>query len=125
MYDELVKRLEGFAVELRKAEDALLVRDAADAIEELGKLNAEITRRELKLRMEKPRWIPVTERLPAKGTNVLVVEFGKVELAYTTTYTSSGSLCWVVINGGCYHQVNDKECPIKWWMTLPEPPKEE
>ena len=35
MYDELVKRLRDFAVELRKAEDALLVRDAADAIEEL------------------------------------------------------------------------------------------
>lgn len=35
MYDELVKQLRGFAVELRKAEDALLVRDAADAIEEL------------------------------------------------------------------------------------------
>ena len=36
MYDELVKRLRDFAVELRKAEDALLVRDAADAIEELS-----------------------------------------------------------------------------------------
>ena len=36
MYDELVKRLWDFAVELRKAEDALLVRDAADAIEELN-----------------------------------------------------------------------------------------
>jgi len=37
MYDELVKRLRDFAVELRKAEDALLVRDAAEAIEELSK----------------------------------------------------------------------------------------
>lgn len=35
MYDDLVKRLRGFAVELRKADDELLVRDAADAIEEL------------------------------------------------------------------------------------------
>ena len=34
--DELVKRLRDFAVELRKAEDVLLVRDAADAIEELS-----------------------------------------------------------------------------------------
>ena len=37
MYYELVKRLRDFAVELRKAEDALLVRDAAEAIEELSK----------------------------------------------------------------------------------------
>lgn len=36
MYDELVKRLRDFAVELRKADDALLVRDAAAAIEELS-----------------------------------------------------------------------------------------
>lgn len=35
--DELVNQLRDFAVELRKAEDALLVRDAADAIEELQK----------------------------------------------------------------------------------------
>lgn len=36
MYDELVKPLQDFAVELRKAEDALLVRDAADAIDGLS-----------------------------------------------------------------------------------------
>ena len=33
--DELVKQLRGFAAELRKAENALLVIDAAEAIEEL------------------------------------------------------------------------------------------
>lgn len=37
MYKELVVRLRDFAVELNKAEDALLVRDAADAIEKLSK----------------------------------------------------------------------------------------
>ena len=36
MYDELIGQMRNFAVELRKAEDALLVRDAADAIEELS-----------------------------------------------------------------------------------------
>ena len=36
MYDELIGQLRNFAVELRKAEDALLVRDAADVIEELS-----------------------------------------------------------------------------------------
>lgn len=60
MYEKLVKMLHGeweFAAEKYMLE-------AANAIEELSKLNAEITKRELKLRMEKPRWIPVTERLP-------------------------------------------------------------
>ena len=43
MYDDLIKRLRDFAVELRKAEDALLVRDAADAIEELNTFKRQIT----------------------------------------------------------------------------------
>ena len=38
MYDELVKRLWDFAVELRKVEDTLLVRDAANAIEDLTQI---------------------------------------------------------------------------------------
>ena len=71
-----------------------------------------------------PKWIPVTERLPSEGTKVLVYEFGRVEQAYTTTYTASRSLCWVVINGGSYHRISDADCPIKWWMPLPQPPKE-
>lgn len=55
MYDELVKRLRDFAVELRKAEDALLVRDAADAIEELTGLvqEAERDRDEYRERLDK------------------------------------------------------------------------
>lgn len=73
-------------------------------------------------RNEQLHWIPVTERLPSKGTNVLVCEFGRVEQAYTTTYTADRSLCWVVINGGSYHRISDADCPIKWWMTLPRPP---
>lgn len=72
-----------------------------------------------------PKWIPVTERLPSNGTNVLVFEFGRVEQAYTTTYTADRRLCWVVINGGSYHRISDADCPIKWWMPLPQPPKED
>jgi hypothetical protein len=89
-----------------------LLSDAADAIEELTDNHV-------------GKWIPVTERLPSNGTNVLVLEFGRVEQAYTTTYTADRSLCWVVINGGSYHRISDADCPIKWWMPLPTPPKEE
>jgi hypothetical protein len=75
MYDELVKRLReadeksmcgecGLNLHTGATKKGVLFAEAADAIEELSRLNAEITRRELKLRMEKPRWIPVEERLP-------------------------------------------------------------
>ena len=115
--NELIKRLHRYSENCvaykLDADFADAVQQATNYIEELSDKDTNVL-----------RWVPVNERLPARGTNVLVVEFGKVELAYTTTYTSSGSLCWVVINGGCYHRVNDKECPIKWWMPLPELPKE-
>ena len=118
MYDELIKRLrtscescklwDGYKCCLKGECSAQTRLQAADAIEELSK----------------PRWIPVTERMPNNGTKVLVYEFGRVEQAYTTTHTADGCLCWVVINGGSYHRVSDADCPIKWWMPLPKPPKE-
>lgn len=62
MYDELVKRLHK-RIALTTAGSPLQddLKKAADAIEELSKLNAEITKRELKLRMEKPHWMPLPE----------------------------------------------------------------
>lgn len=123
MYEELIKRLRAsvdgryekcdgcpYEEDYPCCVDCLdkMHKQAADAIEELSK----------------PRWIPVTERLPSNGTNVLVFEFGRVEQAHITTYTADRSLCWVVINGGSYHRISEADCPIKWWMPLPKPPKE-
>ena len=126
MLDKLVKRLQDFAAGTMRDEDAQLAFDAANAIEELSAIREEQKAQIIAMAAEdKPRWIPVTERLPSNGTNVLVYEFGRVEQAYTTTYTADRSLCWVVINGGSYHRISDADCPIKWWMPLPEPPKEE
>ena len=137
MYDELIKRIHEQAVELPKkfsknAELLDVLMKAADAIKKLCGLCAnqskdcsEAVAKYLELLAKQPRWIPVTERLPSKGTEVLVFEFDRVEQAYTTTYTADRSLCWVVINGGSYHRISDADCPIKWWMPLPEPPKEE
>lgn len=133
MDDELVKRLRNRRVCIQQSgslDDFPLLKEAADAIEELSK-QVELEHQsgfadgQIAANRKKLRWIPVTERLPSNSTKVLVLEFGRVEQAYTTTYTADGSLCWVVINGGSYHRISDADCPIKWWMPLPEPPKEE
>lgn len=126
MYDDLVEALR-LCAKYGKAEDALAnAEQAADAIEELSNAQEQWIEQERKALLKSiPRWIPVTEQLPSSGTKVLVFEFGRVEQAYTTTYTADHSLCWVVINGGGYHRISDADCPIKWWMPLPEPPKEE
>ena len=126
MYEELVKRLHQ-RIALTTAgsplQDDLL--KAADAIEDLEFACTRYEKDYKALCEYLPKWIPVTERLPSKGTNVLVLEFGRVEQAYTTTYTADKSLCWVIINGGSYHCISDADCPIKWWMPLPKPPKGE
>ena len=133
MYDELVKRIRQVAEEVCEDYDVdpynaeqrcLAILQAADAIEELSRDLDSMNEANIALYGALPKWIPVTERLPSNSTKVLVFEFGRVEQAYTTTYTADGSLCWVVINGGSYHRISDADCPIKLWMPLPEPPKE-
>lgn len=132
MYDEFVKRLREKAGAFDydgRPDIACDYEQAANAIEELTAIReeqkAQIILMAAEIEEQQPRWIPVTERLPNNGKKVLVFEFGRVEQAYTTTYTADGSLCWVVINGGSYHRISDADCPIKWWMPLPQPPKEE
>ena len=75
---------------------------AADAIEELSK----------------PRWIPVSERLPKYGERVLV--FGGVTM-YVAYYDKNR------YGGESWHKLNSKShyCNPTHWMPLPEPPKEE
>lgn len=108
-YDELVKRLrneaetERYLLPHSDNGTAALLDNAADAIEELSK----------------PRWIPVTERLPEDLTRVIV-------------FCEDG-----VSFGLCEHNSADDEEIVEWhdflyypitpthWMPLPEPPKEE
>ena len=105
MYDELIGQMRNFAVELRKAEDALLVRDAADVIEELSK----------------PKWIPVTDRLPEDGSDVLAyLKYAdNSRIAAANYYKGTWQDC---IMGRLYLT---EEGFVTHWMPLPEPPEEE
>ena len=122
MYDDLVKVLRETdfsygcpcgAEPLCKDKDCVILQ-AADAIEEL-------TRRcEQFQYMPPPAWIPVTERLPLYGQDVLAVR----------TY-GDGEKCQEVLMA--HIAVWNEETGAKWWnatnithwMPLPEPPKEE
>jgi hypothetical protein len=94
MYDELVKRLR----EPCQYENCILCQQAADAIEELSK----------------PRWIPVTERLPELNVPCLLYNRSQPTM-----------VGW---------RIDEKRFRIPGsflpdhpthWMPLPEPPNEE
>ena len=95
--DELVKRARQVAEEVCDDYDvdpyiaeqrSFVIEEAADAIEELNK----------------PRWIPVTERLPELNENVLV-------------YSAHSGL--IRIDANIWFDRNATH-----WMPLPHPPKE-
>lgn len=132
IYDELAERLRNCATQAAPCktcdmtEDGscsdTLMKQAADAIKELSKLNAEITRRELKLRMEKPRWIPVTERLP---------DFEGCLLCMRKAFVGD-NLCYQDIlyydEDGFRMEFEDTPIPteaVTHWTPLPMPPNEE
>lgn len=107
MYDELVKRLHRYsgncvAYKL-DADFADAVQQAADAIEELSK----------------PRWIPVTERLPKQGKRYLVIRFGGITKAQfiDILWHDAHDLWWNRLYKGQYN--------VTHWMPLPRAPEEE
>ena len=121
MDDELLKALRETdfsygcpcgAEPLCKDKDCVIIQ-AADAIEEL------MRRCEQFQYMPLPAWIPVTERLPLYGQDVLAVR----------TY-GDGEKCQEVLMA--HIAVWNEETGEKWWnatnithwMPLPEPPKE-
>lgn len=106
MYDELIKRLRycGNAIsclhcpyweECGPKEDLM---QAADAIEELSK----------------PRWIPVTEKLPEISTWVL-------------TYRPTIETIWPAFLSSVGDWIDEDGIPIEvtYWMSLPKPPEED
>ena len=81
-----------------------LAEEAANALEELSK----------------PRWIPVTERLPGKPENYPHCELRKCYFLVTLESTA------VVSCGYDFENNRWRESfKVTHWMPLPEPPKEE
>ena len=110
MYEDLIKTLR--SVDEYDTGYAKLIYDAADAIEELSK----------------PKWIPVTERLPEEAYACLAIVWdnnphtGDTFLNYYPEFVGYG--------GGSWNDYNGDEIPLDvvYWMKLPqipEPPKEE
>lgn len=77
--------------------------------------------------VERPRWIPVTERLPENEVNVLVVRrFLGVRDVPPSTYVEIAEYCygdWIA-DSDEYKIARRRHTDPLYWMPLPEPPKE-
>jgi hypothetical protein len=112
MYEELIKRLRLQAdVEKFYSGEPMLYDQAADAIENTSKAY-QMMAEAYEAEVTKPRWIPVTERLPNGNGEYLVSGKDKVWL------------CEFMIIGDVGGWCNSARNPcVKYWMQLPEPPK--
>ena len=125
MYEELVRQLRI----LSGTDNISTFDEAADAIEELQKVLDAVHDAHNEgydvgywagRRDYEPKWIPVTERLPLYGEDVLAVR----------TY-GDGEKCQEVLMA--HIEIWNEETGEKWWnatnithwQPLPEPPKEE
>ena len=124
MYEELVEALR-LCVKYGKAEDALAnAQKAADAIEKLTEV---IQNHDFLESLVKPRWIPVTERLPKGEINPNTHDFEYVlcttiwgdvrPFKYGKPIGRKEAHFW---NGAGY-----VDAYITHWQPLPEPPKHE
>ena len=117
MYEELIKRLRGKGCQI-----CPICREAADAIEEMDMLLDGVSADNEALcetieRMKKPRWIPVTERLPSDFVSVQAHmtdagDFPSVREAY-------------VVDEGWFFPSLKEFHPVDMWKQFDEPPKEE
>jgi hypothetical protein len=125
MYEKLVEALR-LCAKYGKAEDAIAnAEKAADAIEELipfkkhvEKETVLLDKAEELLNELKPRWIPVTERLPIRGDAVLCIGDDGISVADYVVGDKWCALPWFFVDG-------EEETGVTHWMPLPQPPKEE
>lgn len=135
MYEELIQRLREAGETLDAMADfivfpnlgmlANLMNEAANAIEELDMklhganaaiagMQREIERMVIDSVNSKPKWIPVTERLPnptfAREWYLVALESGCV----TTLGFERETMQWHITGS-----------PVAYWMPIPKPPKEE
>ena len=135
MHGELVKELrdsaewaDRLALLMGRAEGdthAPIMRNAADAIEELSHVAEVNAKRALKWASDaekaekKLRWIPVTERLPEHLTSVIVHRKDGGIFIWEYFDTSPTDECWIDDSMNVYSFYD-----VTHWMPLPEPPKE-
>ena len=126
MYDELIKNLRGRSQFLlphygeETSYDSDLMKQAADAIEELSKKRDAACWGCKCEKIEPSVWIPVTERLPEqkKAHYLCLLDDDSMAVVYWSKipdWASKGEWTW--------HNPNWKE--VTHWMPLPTPPKEE
>ena len=134
MYEDLVKRLRtcGNSLSCNKCKwrpecDGIseAFRKAADAIEKLQEDSVPIDDMEMILsEVAKPRWIPVTERLPEDMVDVLCYyeyfRYGNYNRMFRTIDRGH------VFEGRWFGEAGEgHKNKVFAWMPLPEPPKEE
>lgn len=69
--------------------------------------------------LQKPKWIPVTERLPEENEVVLVADKAN-DIGMGSLQPLWHGVVWVVP----FEDVDNEFCSISYWMPLPEPPKD-
>lgn len=127
--DELIKRLRNCATQAAPCKTCDMIEDgscsdtlmkqAADAIEELSRDLDNMNEANIALYGALPKWIPVTERLPKEGEFVLV---------YGDLYANKHDGGVIAVSKRMdwnYWQGFGRERDITHWMPLPQPPKEE
>jgi hypothetical protein len=133
MYDDLVKRLRADADYMDNNGIMLFAaapfyRECADAIEELQQTakhykgcSDDWYREACDYKAMLPRWIPVTERLPEDGSDVLA--YLKYEVGGRIAAANYDKGMWQdCVMGGLYRT---EEGVVTHWMPIPQPPKEE
>ena len=126
MYDELIKRLHRYSENCvaykLDADFADAVQQAADAIEEMQSAErkflhiiSDLESQIDQLKRER-KWIPVTERLPEDGQDILAVHIYCGEVRIVPANYDRGVWYDCVFNRVADH--------ITHWMPLPESPKE-
>ena len=120
LYDELVKRLRYAA----SYDERIVIQDckeAADANDELTRENESLAKSVNEAsEILRRRWIPVTERLPEDGSDILAVLSYCGEVRIIPANYDRGVWYDCIFNRVAEH--------ITHWMplpTAPEPPKEE
>ena len=145
MYEALVARIryhiqKANFMGLKEAESTLLLAEAADSIEELSRKYIEERNAAVELTGElasKPRWIPVTERLPDEGRYLALTTpsvnggepYARI-LRFSENLESVDRYDFEGINRSGWYYYDDEFGQIEvvtvtHWMPLPQPPKEE